>query len=80
MVSSGCGNHWFTTMKGSAYVVLEVEDKLVVSMNTILKVECIFCSCSCVHVVRLYLYILRLEKLSSIVRPDLLECQLLDET
>ena len=80
MVSSGCGNHWFATMKGSAYVVLEVGDKLVVSMNTILKDEYSFFSCSCAHVVCLCLYILHLEKLSSIVRPDLQECQLLDET
>jgi len=57
-------------MKGSAYVVLEVGDKLVVSMNIILKVECMFCSCSCTHVVCLYLYILHLEKLSYVVQPD----------
>jgi len=68
VVSSGCGNHWFITMKGSAYVVLEVGDKRVVSMNTNLKVECVFCSCSCAHVVCLYLY---LGNLSSIVRRDL---------
>jgi len=67
VVSSGCGNHWLITMKGLAYVVLEVGDKRVVSMNIILKVECIFRSCSCAHVC-LYLC---LEKLSSIVRPDL---------
>jgi hypothetical protein len=63
VVSSGYGNHWVTTMRGSAYVVLEVGDKFVVSMNTILKVECILCGYSCAHVVCLYMYVLNVAKL-----------------